>query len=295
MRPILEKLPAQPDASWSRLHRCLDDAIPFQWHHHPEFELTLTSNSRGQRFIGDHVGTYDDGDLVLVGPNLPHTWSSREKVDPARPHDVRVVWFRQEWAERLTVGFVEFRGIGALLSRAGAGLQISPAAARDVRGDVEALFEKAPADRMLGLLDILNRIARDANALTLASMPVRHAGPHEDRDRIDRVLTHIHIHYADDVTLEDLADRAALSPSGLHRSFRRHTQTNVSDYLMRLRIGDACARLSSTEQPIRHIADAVGYRSLANFNRQFRRMKAMTPRAYRSEFRLDGPPRPKRP
>ena len=65
------------------LDRRLDDGIPFQWHHHPEFELTLTLNSRGQRFIGDHIGDYDDGDLVLVGPNLPHTWVSREKIDAA--------------------------------------------------------------------------------------------------------------------------------------------------------------------------------------------------------------------
>ena len=78
MRPYLEHLPVPPDASWSMLNRRLDEAIPFQWHHHPEFELTLTLNSRGERFIGDHVGSYEPGDLVLVGPNLPHSWASRE-------------------------------------------------------------------------------------------------------------------------------------------------------------------------------------------------------------------------
>jgi AraC-like DNA-binding protein len=69
--------------------------------------------------------------------------------------------------------------------------------------------------------------------------------------------------------------------------FRRHTGTTVSDYLIRMRIGDACARLSSTSQPVAHIADAVGYASLANFNRQFRAEKGMTPRDYRAHFRRD--------
>ena len=81
-----------------------------------------------------------------------------------------------------------------------------------------------------------------------------------------------------------LADIAALSASGLHRLFRRHTHTTISDYVKRLRIGEACALLSGTQRPIAHIADAVGYRSLANFNRQFHVLKGATPRAYRAKF-----------
>jgi AraC-like DNA-binding protein len=53
---------------------------------------------------------------------------------------------------------------------------------------------------------------------------------------------------------------------------------------MRLRIGEACAMLSGSGRPIAHIADEVGYASLANFNRQFKSLKQMTPRAYRGQF-----------
>jgi hypothetical protein len=53
----------------------------------------------------------------------------------------------------------------------------------------------------------------------------------------------------------------------------------------RASIGDACARLASTEQPIVHIADAVGYGTFANFNRQFKLLTSMTPREYRAHFR----------
>ena len=99
MKPFLEKINKPVDASWSMLNRRLQHGIPFQWHHHPEYELTLTLNSRGQRFIGDHVGDYDDGDLVLVGPNLPHTWFSQGKLVENEPHVALVVWFHPDWAE----------------------------------------------------------------------------------------------------------------------------------------------------------------------------------------------------
>jgi AraC-like DNA-binding protein len=285
MRPFLEKLPVFPDSSWSYLNRRLDDAIPFQWHHHPEYELTLTLNSRGQRFIGDHVGSYDDGDLVLVGPNQPHTWVSREKIDGNRPHIALVLWFHPDWAGRLTEGFPEFRGVQALLARAGCGLKFSQSFSDAVSAEHEAIFDLPPAARTLSLLRVLDRLAGDPDAEKLASMPVRQEGTPESRERIDRVVTHIHMHYAEPVTLAELADVAALSVSGLHRLFAKHMQTTVTDYIMRMRIGDASARLSGTDQPVQFIADAVGYGALSNFNRQFRALKGMSPREYRKLFR----------
>jgi AraC-like DNA-binding protein len=282
MKPLLEKVAPADGASWAWLDRRLDDAIPFQWHHHPEFELTLTLNSVGQRFIGDHIGDYADGDLVLIGPNLPHTWASRSKVDDSRPHHALVMWFRPEWAAPLVEGMTEMRAVGEMLGRAKAGLQFSAGAAAKARSVIEGLFRTSAENRLLGLLIVLAQLARDPDARPLAT-PVTHE-PAADRARIDRVLDHIHVHYADGIAIEALADIAALSPSGLHRLFRRHTRMTVSDYVMRLRIGEACALLSGTSRPIAHIAGDVGYNALANFNRQFRALKGLTPREYRRQF-----------
>ncbi|MFP3544658.1 AraC family transcriptional regulator [Rhizobium sp. SIMBA_035] len=287
MRPYLEVLPRQSDVSWPMLNRRLDDAIPFVWHHHPEFELTLTLNSVGQRFIGDHTGEYEDGDLVLVGPNLPHTWASREKLNPAAPHRALVLWFHPDWMRQMTAGAVELRPIEQLMARGQNGLQFSKETGMAVRAQFETIFDRPPSERLLSLLSILTQVAADRQAVPLASTPGQQPALQESRERIDRVLTHLHLNYARPLGLDELADIAALSVSGLHRMFRRHTGTTVSDYLIRMRIGDACARLSSTSQPVAHIADAVGYASLANFNRQFRAEKGMTPRDYRAHFRRD--------
>lgn len=282
MRPLLEKVRPPEGASWAWLDRRLDDAIPFQWHHHPEYELTLTLNSRGQRFVGDAIGDYGDGDLVLVGPNLPHTWASRDRIDPAAPHRALVMWFHPDWAAPLVGLLAELRPVGDLLDRARRGLQFSPEAADTVRPLIEAIFERPAADRLSGLIDVLRQLAL-APATPLSSPRLVQA-PSGSRTRIDRVLDHIHVHYAEGISIPDLAEIAALSPSGLHRLFRRHIHQTITDYVMRLRIGEACALLSGTGRPIAHIAEEVGYDSLANFNRQFKALKAMTPRRYRARF-----------
>jgi len=283
MRPYLEKLPLEPGSSLSVLNRRLDDAIPFQWHHHPEYELTLTLNSVGQRFIGDHVGDYADGDLVLIGPHLPHTWSSRARVGDG-PHVALVMWFHPEWVAKAVSPFPEFHSVGALLERAGQALAFSAPAVASVRRDFEALFAAPPTHRLLGLLGVLDQLARDADAIILASHAPSAADIGDSRDRIDRVMGFLHANYARKVPISELCEVAALSASGLHRMFVRQTGVTISDYLTRLRIGEACSRLSGTAQPIAFIADAVGYASLANFNRQFRALRGMTPREYRWHF-----------
>lgn len=282
LKAYLEHLALPADASWSMLNRRLDDGIPFQWHHHPEWELTLTLNSHGQRFVGDHVGEYGPGDLVLVGPNLPHTWASRGKESPALPHVALVFWFRQDWMDGILGSGVEGQSARQMLARGMGGLAFDAGLGRELAGEFQAIYDQPPMARLLGLLAILDRLAH------VGSSPLSTVGPKaslESRQRIDRVLTHLHLSYAETIRLEELAEIAALSLSGLHRMFRKHTQSSVTDYVMRLRVGEACARLSGSDQPIQHVAGDVGYASMVNFNRQFKALRGMTPREYRAMFR----------
>lgn len=283
MRPYFEHLPPHANASWSTLNRCLDEEIPFLWHHHPQFELTLTLNSLGQRFVGNHVANYGHGDLVLIGPNLPHTWASRGKLDASQPHNALVFWFSPSWLQPLLASSVELQPVLAMLERAAGGLAFPQASGLALGSQFREVFDLAPPQRLLALLAILTQLAAEPGARVLSSAAPDPVG--DSRMRIDRLLRHLHEHYAQPVSLDRLAEIAALSVSGLHRLFVRHTQTTILDYVAQLRIGEACSRLSSTDQPIAHIAADVGYLSLANFNRQFRKLRAMSPRAYRSMFR----------
>jgi AraC-like DNA-binding protein len=285
MRPLLEKVAVPAGASWSFLNRRLEDGIPFQWHYHPEFELTLTLNSRGQRYIGDSIADYDDGDLVLIGPNLPHTWCSSERLQDGTPHIALVMWFTEEWAAQVTHKLAEMQPVAAMLARAGRGIVFSGATGAAARPLIEGIAALDPADRLLRLMQVLTRLARDEDWRWIAGPAAdRQKVGSPDQPRIARVLDHIHAHYRERIVIERLAEVAALSVSGFHRLFRRHTTLTVGDYVAELRIGQACALLVNTRQPIAHIADEVGYANLANFNRQFRALKGLTPREFRRSF-----------
>ncbi len=283
MHPIFESVPRQPGTSLFKLNRRLENGIPFVWHHHPELELTLTINCNGQRFVGDSAQDFEDGDLVLVGSNLPHSWAAKTCVDASVLFTALVLWFEKEWLERLAASSPELRPIKKLADQMQNGILFSSAVSTKVRPIFKQIFEMSATQTLLGFLEIMLLLSADKGAKTLSSSQVSSYGTNSSA-QLDRVLSFIHENYAEPLKIKQLADIAALSHSGLDRLFQKHTQTTISNYLINLRIGDASAQLATRDTPIQTIAHNVGYNSLANFNRHFKRLREVTPRQYRAAF-----------
>jgi AraC-like DNA-binding protein len=285
MNALLESLLVPEGANWTYFYRRLDEAMPFNWHYHLEYELTFTVNSVGQRYVGDSIESYGEGDLTLLGSNLPHTWMSQDKVDRSQPHLAHVFWIKPDWIHALVDTSTELRGVKTLLNRSNRGLVFSAAASEAVRPLIDSMRTLTPAGRLARLIEVLATLADAQDFRLLCAPRVEHEPIRlTDRPRIDRALDYIHANYQCDISMSDLADLAALSISGLHRLFKRHTRQTVGEYITQLRIGKACSLLVSTEKPVSCIADEVGYSNLSHFNRQFLAVKQLTPREFRKAF-----------
>ena len=287
MKPQFERVTFPESCSIRVYHRQIPE-IPFEWHHHPEYELTLTLNSRGWRFIGDHIGAYTSGDLVLVPSDMPHTWASTSVIDGTRPHTAVVVWFTGAWALRLAEICPEFAALRTLLKRATAGLNFVPSAGARVESRLAELLSHSPLQRLQVALEILTELAGwEAMPLATSQIGSRPALPDESA-QLNRILNFLHQRYAEPVRMQDLCSTGNLSARSLHRLFVRHLGENPSAYLSRLRIGRACLLLAETERPISAIAAETGFSNLANFNRQFREARQMTPKEFRRYFMKHG-------
>jgi AraC-like DNA-binding protein len=285
VKPFFETVTPEPGASWTFLDRRLTDGIPFQWHHHPEYELTLTLNSLGHRYVGDDVGAYEDGDLVLIGPGIPHSWHSREAIDPEKPHVALVAWFTREWVSQLTTAFPETAHLTGMLARATQGLSFNRNASETVAPLFEEIRTASPARRLVLLIEVLTTLCHHHEAVPLANAPSEAAEVAAD-PRMIRVLDHLHAHFGQPIAVSTLVDIACVSTSTFHRMFKRHTRMTMVDYVTRLRIGRACSLLIDSAQSIATIAADVGYSNLSLFNRQFARAKGTTPSMFRSQHRV---------
>lgn len=292
MKPTYEHVAFDEHGSVRVYHRRLP-RIPFEWHHHPEYELTLTMNSHGKRYIGDSIGDYGAEDLVLVPPDLPHTWASNRTIDASSPQVAIVIWFDGDWARRMADCCREYEPLRKLLRRAGCGLAFERAAGEWMRGRLEPLLSNVARERLSGALDILCMLA-DAPGQPLASPSAfnqAHAGPsgHEP-ERINRVLAMIDARFAEPLRLSELCAAASLSERTLTRYFVQHIGESVGRYISRVRVGHACRMLADTSLPVAVIAARSGFANVANFNRQFKAAKQTTPAQYRQQFLAAGAP-----
>lgn len=254
--------------------------IPFEWHHHPVYELTLTLNSRGWRFVGDHIGQYEPQDLVLVPSDMPHTWASTSAVDESLPHTALVVWFTKEWALRVADSCPEFSPIRKLVTRANAALSFPTSAGVRMESCLPGLLSESPLKRLHTVQELLCELA-DTKAMALATQITTSPKSVDESGQLAQVLDLLHKRFAKPIRIDDLCTAANLSARSLHRLFARHLGQNVSEYMGRLRIGRACMLLVETDYPISMIAAETGFSNLSNFNRQFRNSRHMTPKEFR--------------
>jgi AraC-like DNA-binding protein len=277
LRAEFEHVEALPAMSWKSFRR-REERFAFTWHFHPEYELTLITEGSGTLFAGDTIEEYAAGDLVLIGPDLPHTYAST----PDRPaHEAVVAQFRGDFLGTEAFRVPELAPVATLLDRARRGLRFPRAV--DV-GVFATLDRLPPPEQTLTLLSTLVRLSAVPEARPLASA---HYSPTLNRsahDRTTAVIRFLQAEYGRPVGLEDVARAAHLSPAAVSRLFRRTTGTTITAYLNTLRVNAACRLLVETDRRIADVAADCGYQNLSHFNRRFRRLKGMSPREYRARF-----------
>ena len=279
VRPHVEKV-TPPDGASFRVLAGRRDRFPFDWHHHPEAELTLVARSRGRRFVGDSAEDYADGDLVLLGPALPHTWAS----DSAGPQECVVVQYDPAWLARLAAVAPEAAGAHRATARAWRGLQFA-GDARDRAADrLLALADDAasPLDRLAGLLAVLDGLA-DADARPLSGEAFARRPPVVDA-RLADVLRYVERNLTGGVSASAAAGVACLTPAAFSRFFRRATGRTFVAHVHDARVALACRRLLETDDAVTAVALASGFDNLSNFNRVFRRLRGRSPRDFRRAF-----------
>lgn len=246
--------------------------FPFQWHYHPEYELTLILEGSGKRLVGDSHEHFAPGDLVLLGPNLPHTWVS-ESASAAV-----VIQFSESFITPF-IHYPECDRIRKLLTRSGQGLYFPPKT-KTLRESVRALPSQKGVARITALLEVLQALAA-ATAQPLASPYFQPARGRKAEGRINKVCQYIQKHASEDLSLQKIASLINLSESAFCKFFKRTTGKTYSDYVVEIRLGHACHLLSESDDPISEIAYRSGFDSLTYFNRVFLRKKGLRPREFR--------------
>lgn len=259
-----------------------------RWHFHPEYEIHHVVATAGRYFVGDFIGTFEPGNLVLTGPNLPHNWVS--DISGPVPLRSRVLQFTAEFIADAMALFPELGACADLLEVSRRGALFSPATAVAAAPLLAELVTAQGIRRIEVFLGLLGHLSRgDVTSLTSSRYLPDPSGFMSTG--INEALAYINANLTEPFAESDLARIAGLSPATFSRSFRRHTGQALVRYVNRLRINLACQLLMGTgDLKIADVCFSSGFNNISNFNRQFLAQKGMTPSRFRDLLAENQPP-----
>ncbi|MAD97567.1 MAG: bacillibactin transport regulator [Flavobacteriaceae bacterium] len=247
---------------------------PF-WHYHPEIELTYITKGEGTRFVGNHISQYREGDLVLIGKNLPHHWvSMKEQGSPLQ--EGIVIQFLQE----ILIKHNEFIEVTKLLNKSKNGL-FFPSPSSAVKQSLQELpYLKGPL-QLLKLLSILSLLTKE-EYVVLSTEEYQFTNKNQRQlERVDRVSRFILENFQRNISLEEVSDIAHMTPPSFCRWFKKNLGNTFTTFLNATRVEAACQYLITTRLPINEIALKVGFDNVIYFNRTFKSLKGITPKQIR--------------
>lgn len=287
MKPQLLKMHTEPYSSFS----FRNDSVPHvnnRWHLHAELELIYFKNGEGTQFIGDNISNFKSGDVVLVGPNLPHYWRFSDSFfeENANQVDVFVAHFPQNFLGSHFLDLPENIEIKAVFERSKRGLQISGNARSRVADILERLSAAEGSQRILLMIEALTIISSEPNCMELSSVGFRPSDYSDENERLQAIFDYSNKNFKHRIALEEIAEIANISPNSFCRYFKARTGKTYSQYLIELRVGYACRLLIETNTCLKRLCFESGFNNFSSFHKYFKIITGRSPLMYQKEYTM---------
>lgn len=281
MIPLYRKITHPSFFSFSSSLECPPE-FNTPWHYHPEYELILIMNSNGTRFMGDNISKFENVELVLVGPNLPHFWKEENNDQNSEEEPFAcVIHFSEDFLGDKIFKLPEGEKIKRLLNKARFGLVFHEKRTSKVVKKIKQIIEEENFDRIIHLLQILDMLSKSVDHEKLSSEGFVDFFNQKKSTKINIAVEHAMNNFKNKITLEEIAESVHMSKSSFCRFFKRSTGKTYFDFLREIRIGYACKLILENNLSITQIAYECGYENISNFNRQFKTTKKTVPIEYK--------------
>lgn len=277
--PALEKIVPNFGHSFTlrKFEEINPNLVPF-WHFHPELEIVYVKHGSGKRHIGNHISYYNGGDLIFLGPNLPH-YGFTDRLSGSNSEIV--VQMKESFLGKNFFALPEMSNIQQLFERSKAGLSFYGNTKDEVGARLTDMFFMDEFDRLMEFLKILQILAnsKEYNVLNASGVTLIVQG--QDTDRIDTVYKYVRLHFTELIQLEDIANLVNMTVPSFCRYFKRVTGKTFTEFVNEFRIVHACKLLSEERHTIAEVCFESGFNNFSHFNRLFKQKTGQSPNNYR--------------
>lgn len=254
------------------------------FHFHPNCELVFIEEGFGKRIIGDNVSNFNSGDVVLMGPNLPHIWMNDAlfyKGDTSMKSIATVIYFSPFILDSL-LDSQSNNSFKQLIEQSKRGITLKGKSRELIQQKLQLLIHQSGLTQLVNFLSILEIILRTTERKYLSGENFPMIYTERETSRINKVYQFLMQNFSHDILLNDVAAIAHMAPTAFCRYFKEQTGKTLSRFLNELRIQHACNLLLDPDKSISEICYESGYNNLTNFNKFFKEITRQTPSAYRA-------------
>lgn len=252
------------------------------WHYHPEVELVFVNGGTGKRQIGSHISYYTEGDLILIGSNLPHCGFTD---DHTGNKNETVIQMKPDFLGDTFLALPETKNINKLFERAKGGIAFGEETKNALGERIEAMESQPPLERLLTMISILNELehAKDYKILNAEGFALE--TQMQDNDRINMVFNYVKDNFREEIPLEDMADMASMTVPSFCRYFKKVTNKTFTRFVNEYRIVHACKLLTEKQMSIADVCYESGFNNFSHFNKSFKDFTGKSASGYRNELR----------
>lgn len=265
--------------------RYLEHGYPsdlIRWHAHDDYELHFIVATTGKVFVGDYIGHYQPGQLILTGPHLPHNWICQENEHAVPVRDMAIRFSHESFSNGMKV-IPEFSEILPLLANAKSGVEFLDLDRDFLIESYHKVRDSKGFTRLSHAFSLLQRLMETQQYRLLSTVQIDHKSSDTLQRKINTVVDYVSQNYSQPICLSDVAGLIGMSDSHFSRFFKKSTGNRFIEFVNQVRVSRACILLAETDEQIANICFQVGFNNVANFNRRFQELKGVTPRDFRAQ------------
>jgi AraC-like DNA-binding protein len=286
MKPKLLQVSANVESSFSVRH----ETVPTnhnKWHYHPEVEIVYFKKGCGTQFIGDHISRFMSGDIMVIGANLPHYWRFDDQyvdVYGHAPADITVIHFSEIFWGQNFLQLAENKMIKTMLEKAKRGLLLHDENKQQVAQLMEMMPYSQASTRIILLLKVLLAISNCKQITALSSIGFKYDYKEQENDRINAIYQYSLANFRSRIQLEEIAEIVHICPNSFCRYFKSRTKKTYSQFLIEIKVGNACKLLIENKLTIKQLCTESGFNSFSSFHKYFKKITGKSPAMYKNEF-----------
>ncbi|HTQ28614.1 MAG TPA: AraC family transcriptional regulator, partial [Puia sp.] len=255
------------------------EEYPWQYHYHPEYEIVCVLHGSGTRHVGNHFSRYEHGDLVFLGPNLPHAGFG---LNAHGPHEEIVIQVKEEVFQQSILSRPEMGPVTKLLENSRCGIYFTGQTKQRITRKLNRALKLSPFERFVEFISILQLMASTTEfelmnpSLTISPLIGKNS------ERLQKIFTYVEQHFQEDVDIKEVAALVNLSVPSFCNYFKKIVNSTFTEFLNKYRVQRACLSLQQ-EKTIAETCFECGFNNVPYFNKVFKSVTGKTPSSFKKE------------